>query len=103
MSIAWWKKDLGRLTSLSPTNFEAAKDTLLLQALLTSLSGLILDGGETLRVVVLAALMWWIAFLRILVNRPTTTKKSDVLFLKLGFLLLLPLSFFTQPIWGWLR
>ena len=103
MRAVWWNKDLNRLTSLSSTNFEAAKDTLLLQALLIFLSGLILDGGEFLRVVALAALVWWTAFLRILVSRPATTKKSDTVFLKFGFLLLLPISFLSQPIWGWLR
>ena len=103
MRMTWLMKDLSNFTSLSYENFAAAKNTLLVQVLLVLLSGSILDGGEILRVVLLAAVAWWIGFLPILCFRPATQKQSDRFFLKFGFLLFLPISLLTEPIWGWLR
>ena len=103
MTQSWWKKDLIVFSSLSRENSRFAQDTLLLQAVFILLSGMILDGGDLLKVVLLAALGWWIGFSFILIRRPKTQNPNDQLFLKLGFLALLPVCFCTLPLWGLLR
>ncbi|MEI7730914.1 MAG: hypothetical protein WCO56_15170 [Verrucomicrobiota bacterium] len=74
-----------------------------LQFVLMLLASLILDGGFIASIVGFAAGAWWIAVAPILLRRPKTTSRGELLFLRIGFVLFLPLSLISTPLWGWLR
>lgn len=99
----WLVKDFSFFTSFSPENSKRVGDTIIIQAILLILSGLILDGGLCAQFVLFASLLWWIGCAFILVRRPKSTTPTDVVFLKLGFLILLPVVVLSLPLWGWLR
>jgi hypothetical protein len=105
MNMSWWKKELRFqfFPSLTHQNSAAVNDSILLQIVLILLAGMILDGGAMLKVALLAAMGWWLGFLLILLRRPKTEKRTDQVFLRYGFLALLPLSLLTLPLWGLIR
>ena len=105
MNSSWWKKEL-RLKlfpSLNHQNSSLVNDSILLQVVLIVMAGMILDGGLVLKVALLSATGWWFGFLFILLRRPNTENNADQIFLKLGFVALLPLCFLTIPLWGLFR
>ena len=105
MTPAWWNKEvrLRLFPSLTHQNSASVNDSILLQIVLIVMAGMILDGGAMLKFALLAAMGWWLGFLIILLRRPKTEKRTDQVFLRYGFLALLPLSLLTLPLWGLLR
>ena len=84
-----------RLTSSTPaanedfvigTLREAIWFALILQAPLLLMSGLLLDGGMLLRLVVIASVAFWAMTLIIVVRRGPNTPNSDILLVKWGYL-----------------
>ena len=67
------------------------------------IGGMILDGGFCASILLTASAAYWISVAPILVLRPKTTSKSELLFLRVGWVILIPLSLFSMPLWGWLR
>jgi hypothetical protein len=99
----WLKKDLSEFSSLNRDNFNTVKNIAVLQLLLILLTSLILDGGMMVRVVLLSSVGWWVGVLIILLFHSKSQTKSDALFLKVGYLLLILISYLTLPFWGLLH
>lgn len=81
---------------------KAFRQNVILQAIVLFFAGLLLDGGFTARVCLLAAVAWWCAALIISVRRGSSPTKIDMLFMEAGYVLLIAISYFSSPLWGWL-
>lgn len=64
---------------------------------------MIFDGGFLAGMLAVAAAYYWIVAAPILMRRRFTAGKREMMFLRIGFAAFIPVSFFTMPLWGWLR
>ncbi len=89
-------------TSFTPEISNALNSHLAAQGVLLLLTTFILSEFP-FQFVGMAAFAYWVIIFPILWRRPKTTSKIDLGLIKFGFALLLPLSLFSMPLWGWLR
>lgn len=78
----------------------SARDCVLLQGIIALLTGMILDGGMCLQWALIAAAAHWGAVIVIIARRPVTPTKWDLVFIRVGYLLMLVLTpFITGIVW----
>jgi len=64
---------------------------------------MVLDGGVLAGILAVAAGYYWTVATPILMRRRFTASKGELMFLRIGFVVFIPLSFLSMPLWGWLR
>lgn len=87
-------------TTINPIR-DALKLSMIQQTVAFVFSGMVLDGGGLLLIVVFALAAFWIGTVMILSRRGRQTSKFDVFLLKWGFFPLCTISFFLAR-WIWL-
>jgi len=66
------------------------------------MGGTFLDGGTTAYMLAVAAAFYWIAAAPILLRRRFTARGGELIFLRSGYVIFIPVSLLTMPLWGWL-
>jgi len=100
MAFCWLAMNLS--VSISPRY----RDPILLGAVLQAgflLFGLLaFDSGQLLQWTLFAAVIYWIMAALIVSRRPQTPTKWDLIFLRSGFVIILPVSILaTSLVWSW--
>ena len=85
---------------ISPTCLRAIKTGAILQAFLLVLTGLMLDGGGTFRLYVIAAIGAWCGTALIVVHRPESPTRLDLVLIRFGpFLWVLFTALMIPVVW----
>jgi hypothetical protein len=90
------------MTNIAPAYKSAKSFVLIQQAVVLLLAGMNLDGGDAFHFCLVALLAFWVGAVIICVRRPQTPTRSDLLFIRFGYLPLCILTgFFTMSFWRW--
>ena len=85
---------------ISPSYRAPIYDAVVLQMLLSVLSALILDGGDTARICGIALVAFWAGAIVLIRRRPQSPKRTDIALLRFGYLPVLIAAFFlVHLIW----
>jgi hypothetical protein len=73
------------------------------QVVLAILAGLVLDQGQTARVMAAVIIGYWIGVVTILVRRPFSPSKGDLLFVRWGCAFMAATLLAAYTCWQWYR
>ena len=104
-NIPWWKRRVEYGPPLCSNEVgRAIQNNLVLQSVLIVLiGGQALDGGMLVRIFSVAAVGYWIAAAPILLRRRFSPSKGELSFLRIGYIVFIPISIISMPLWGCLR
>ena len=88
---------------LSPAYREAVKVALVVQVLTTLFLGAILDGGALAKAGGAAMVGFWIGVAVVMVRRPRTPSRLDLLYVRWGYVVMLAVGIALLPFMGALR
>jgi hypothetical protein len=87
---------------IAATYWRPLRDGLILQSVLLVLSGLLLDGGLTAEINLIAWAAFWGGILVLLVRRPEMPTRFDLWVLRWGYLpLLVVVQIVARWVWHW--
>ena len=79
---------------IAPSYRKPIFEAVVLQALLSILSLLMLDGGTTARICGIALVAFWAAAVVLILRRPRTPTRTDLSFVRFGYLAMVVVAFF---------
>jgi hypothetical protein len=85
-------------TPIVPVYRAPIRSALLQQSVVLILAALMLDGGLTFNMAVIAIVAYWLAVGVILARRPGSPTRADILLIRYGFLLVFGVVLVTAPI-----